>query len=91
MEAKEAGAWEGTCEGEWETECAEGSCVCSSSQQQEIPGYFSEVDDSNIELWSSSAVTDMADHVWNLRFNFSNAVDIIPSQKQGAFSVRCVR
>ena len=91
MEAKADGAWEGSCEGEWETECAEGSCVCSSSQQPEIPGYFSEVDDSNTELWSSSAVTDMADHVWNLRFNFSNAVDIIPGQKQGAFSVRCVR
>ena len=91
MEAKADGAWEGTCEGEWETECADGSCVCSSSQQPEIPGYFSEVDDKNIELWSSSAVTDMTDHVWILRFNFSNTVDIVPDQTTGTSSVRCVR
>jgi uncharacterized protein (TIGR02145 family) len=91
MEAKEAGAWEGTCEGEWEAECGEGSCVCSGSQYPEVPGYFSEVDDSNIELWSSSSVTDIENSVWTLRFSLSNSVDIVPENTHGAFSVRCVR
>ena len=91
MDAKEAGAWEGVCEGEWEAGCDDGACVCSRSDYPEIPGYFSEIEDSNIELWSSSAVSDEADKVWNLRFNLSNSVDIIAEDTQRTSFVRCVR
>ena len=91
MDAKEAGAWEGVCEGEWEAGCDDGACVCSRSDYPEIPGYFSEIEDSNIELWSSSAVSDETDKVWNLRFNLSNSVDIIAEDTQRTSFVRCVR
>ena len=91
MGAKEAGAWEGVCEGEWGSDCADGACVCSRSDYPEIPGYFSEIDDSNIELWSSSEVTDETNKVWNLRFNLSHSVDIISEDTQRTSSVRCLR
>ena len=79
MEAKETGAWD------------DEACVCSRSDYPEIPGYFSEIDDSNIELWSSSEVTDETNKVWNLRFNLSHSVDIISEDTQRTSSVRCVR
>ena len=79
MEAKEAGAWDNE------------ACVCSRSDYPEIPGYFSEIDDSGIELWSSSEVTDETNKVWNLRFNLSHSVDIISEDTQKTSSVRCVR
>ena len=88
MEAKEAGAWEGVCEGEWGNGCADGACMCSNSDNH-APGYFSEFGDGNIELWSSSEVTDMTNQVWVLRF--INGVDIISEDTQKTSSVRCVR
>ncbi|MBQ4438025.1 DUF1566 domain-containing protein [bacterium] len=88
MEADKAGAWEGICEGEWGNGCSDGACMCSNSGNH-APGYFSEFGDGNIELWSSSEVTDITNQVWILRF--INGVDIIPENTDRTSSVRCVR
>ena len=88
LDAKDAGSWEGVCEGEWEAGCADGACMCSNSDNH-APGYFSEFGDDNIELWSSSEVTDKTNQVWILRF--INGADIISEDTQKTSYVRCVR